>query len=719
MQLAQLNRTVVSSGIAKQQKMGMILDGTAFKILSDGLYSDKIGSMVRETYSNAVDSHIMAGQPDKPGWVQLPTQIDPTFVVRDEGIGLDEEGVMEVATTYFRSTKRTDNAAIGGFGLGFKSPFAYADAWTIVATKGGFKRTFSAYMTETGEPNVAMLTEERTNQPDGVEVRVPVKRQDISAFHTAVAKQLRFFNPRPIMSGAPGDFSWPSPEFFIIDEAAGFKLRKGDNGWSRNNETRWTVVSGPVGFPLDTNMFSSDARLSQRARNMINSLRGEVFFNVGEIMPAPSREAIQYNPQTVTALVERFNKLPDVIAAYVKHAIGSAADFWSASLEYERITDGLGYQLKSLMEGYTTFNNRPLNGTISCDGTNFPGLLSTRLSVNELVKERIPLNSATSGFSFPAKDNWYLLIDDLPSWHHRQSTRVSLWYQSFDSDKRPHGAVFVRVNSYAKPDTIDRAIKFLEGFPKERIVYLSSIALPEAPKAAKTQSKSLPGLREVTRGRVSSGMCSKADADDCSVIVQGTVTPGYYVVTEHNQLPPGASSNLINDTSFLPGKLYFVPKSLVSRIDPEEGWIDFISASKKWLDDNQNDVLAAMKVQAESQIPNNLPWGVTKLCNQLLQLGFPIPDRTRSSFLKLYRDFAKRKAVVLSSEQQALIHRAILIDDAHWGPLQLEMNKASEKACLNIYKEFTDTNKLFAEVLSKTNYNFSDEIVADLVRKLA
>ena len=127
MQLATIDREVTSSGAIDSKEQGIILDATMFTMLSDGLYSDKIGAAVREVYSNAMDSHRAAGKPDQPARVKLPNPLDPTFSVRDEGLGMDHEEVMNVAGEYGSSTKRDENDSIGGFGIGFNSPYAAAD----------------------------------------------------------------------------------------------------------------------------------------------------------------------------------------------------------------------------------------------------------------------------------------------------------------------------------------------------------------------------------------------------------------------------------------------------------------------------------------------------------------------------------------------------------------------------------------------------------------
>lgn len=53
--------------------------GTAFEILSSGLYSNKIKAIVRELGCNAYDSHVAAGHPEKPFDVHIPTMLSPTF----------------------------------------------------------------------------------------------------------------------------------------------------------------------------------------------------------------------------------------------------------------------------------------------------------------------------------------------------------------------------------------------------------------------------------------------------------------------------------------------------------------------------------------------------------------------------------------------------------------------------------------------------------------
>lgn len=87
------------------------------RMMSKGFYSDAIGSTIRETASNALDSHRKSGSTD-PIIVSLKfnPQGNIEFSVDDFGTGIDEEIVKNVISLYGKSTKRDDANAIGAMG---------------------------------------------------------------------------------------------------------------------------------------------------------------------------------------------------------------------------------------------------------------------------------------------------------------------------------------------------------------------------------------------------------------------------------------------------------------------------------------------------------------------------------------------------------------------------------------------------------------------------
>ena len=146
----------------------------AFNILSSGLYANKIKAIIRELSCNAVDSHVAAGKGDVPFEVHLPNALEPHFSIRDFGTGLSHDQVTNIYTTYFESTKTASNDFIGALGLGSKSPFSYTDNFTVTAIKDGRKGIYSAFINGEGVPSIALMMEEQTDEPAGVEIKFSV-----------------------------------------------------------------------------------------------------------------------------------------------------------------------------------------------------------------------------------------------------------------------------------------------------------------------------------------------------------------------------------------------------------------------------------------------------------------------------------------------------------------------------------------------------------------
>jgi len=103
------------------ESIGMSLDLDSAQILmqmlSKNLYSDPIGSTIRECASNALDSHRRAGVSD-PIIVSLlqNEQNNTEFSVEDFGIGLDANDVENIISKYGKSTKRNSNTELGMMG---------------------------------------------------------------------------------------------------------------------------------------------------------------------------------------------------------------------------------------------------------------------------------------------------------------------------------------------------------------------------------------------------------------------------------------------------------------------------------------------------------------------------------------------------------------------------------------------------------------------------
>lgn len=91
-----------------------------YDLLRKKLYTNVIGSCVREILANAIDACMEAGRDPSEIIIGLPNSLDSTFSIKDVGLGMDPEKIIQVYTVYLESTKRADDSQIGGFGVGLR-----------------------------------------------------------------------------------------------------------------------------------------------------------------------------------------------------------------------------------------------------------------------------------------------------------------------------------------------------------------------------------------------------------------------------------------------------------------------------------------------------------------------------------------------------------------------------------------------------------------------
>jgi len=157
-----------------------------FELVSKQLYSNPIGSLIREYTSNCFDSHIEAGV-DDPVMINQVYSIEEGYSIefKDVGVGLSPDRVQKIFMNYFSSTKRDSNLQIGGFGIGSKTALAYADMFYITTVFNNLQYEYLFHKGET-KPTLESLYgyEERvfpetiikTNEVTGEEYLEQVER---------------------------------------------------------------------------------------------------------------------------------------------------------------------------------------------------------------------------------------------------------------------------------------------------------------------------------------------------------------------------------------------------------------------------------------------------------------------------------------------------------------------------------------------------------------
>ena len=293
-------------------KMSLDLDSAQvlMQMLSKNLYSDSIGSTIRECASNALDSHRRAGC-DEPVIVSFKRNNQANtyeFAVEDFGIGLDADDVRNIISKYGKSTKRNSNTELGMMGLGFKAPLAYSSSFYFIARKDFMERKYMMYEGEDTN-SIDLLYEKPTAEPNGVKVIVPVDYSDRYQFHNKIKEQLAYFDNVYFDVEPMGSYNVPND--FTIHRAEHFQYSQ----IATNSDMHLCLDN--VSYPIDWEKLGID-----RIR-MKMALR----FSLSDgLFPTPNREAIRYTKEAKETILKKIVTVGNVFMDKFNDAITTQSD---------------------------------------------------------------------------------------------------------------------------------------------------------------------------------------------------------------------------------------------------------------------------------------------------------------------------------------------------------------------------------------------------------
>lgn len=338
--------------VGEAKQFGINATREAFEILSSRLYNDKIAAIIRELSCNAYDSQVAAGNKDKPFEIHLPTRWEPWFAIKDSGTGLSDEEVHELYTTYFGTNRNQSNEFIGALGLGSKSPFAYTKMFSVESRHKGKTRHYSASLDD-GLPMIRQLGDEADSvEPDGLTIQFSVNENDISEFINKASIVYEFFNPLP-----------KSNIKFDVKKH-NYSIRT--DRWALRTEYTYGVATRAVQGAVAYNVGSIDhSKLSEDLQEMIR-LPLDLFFPIGSLSVAASRETLSNDDFTVNNVVKALHEMRESLVETVKQQIDKCKSEWEARLLIFNLvgTSGLSSLIqdalsKGLFTGqYTNFTFR-------------------------------------------------------------------------------------------------------------------------------------------------------------------------------------------------------------------------------------------------------------------------------------------------------------------------------------------------------------------------
>lgn len=263
----------------------MSIDSTAVNFLMStltDLYSNKPLAVIREYSTNALDSHIEAGNPD-PILVSLPTSSNPVLTIQDFGVGLSHDDIEQIYSLYGASTKRDSNEVVGMLGLGCKSGLTLCDQFTLEAVKDGEISVCIITRDEDGVGVIKTLFQGETDLPNGVKVEFPIEASKVAVVLSEAENFFQYWEPGTVLlDGQAPDSIYDG--YTQVSEDCWISLNQ------RGFQNRHFAVMGNVPYPVQGKI---DSRLATITR-----------IPIGMLDVTPSREALHYTDHTNNTLTE-------------------------------------------------------------------------------------------------------------------------------------------------------------------------------------------------------------------------------------------------------------------------------------------------------------------------------------------------------------------------------------------------------------------------------
>jgi len=319
MKLPEISNTLETSGVQETLDITLKVTSKAFKILTTTNYSRPIEAVIRELSCNATDSHVDAGNND-PIDVHIPTILEPWFSVRDNGVGMSEQDIINIYSVMFESNKTESNDFTGALGIGSKSPLAYTDQFEVISRYNGTTYTYIVFIDDVGMPKMAKLFEGSTTDRNGVEVKVTVKEKDFYRFYDKAKTLYKYFDIIPNLINKPNDISSYKNESKI----------QGNNWIMSNKEFHNSifVIQGNVLYPVNIKALNLESEL-----DFFDSLGIVIRFDIGDLNFASSREELHYDEHTIMNIKNKLFEISDYILNRCNNMLENCTSTWDAFIK--------------------------------------------------------------------------------------------------------------------------------------------------------------------------------------------------------------------------------------------------------------------------------------------------------------------------------------------------------------------------------------------------
>lgn len=181
--LNDFNDTIQDESI---EKIGVNVNNLTFNLMIDGIYTNKLHSVIRELCTNARDSVIEA----KKGKLIVSVSSTPVGIkvsIKDTGLGLSEEDARKYLCNLNASSKRNSNDAVGCLGIGSKSAFSLVSHYRYLCVKDSIETSVELFRIEREAPRFVVTTQD-TVKEDSVECILDIPLNVITTYPSRALK---------------------------------------------------------------------------------------------------------------------------------------------------------------------------------------------------------------------------------------------------------------------------------------------------------------------------------------------------------------------------------------------------------------------------------------------------------------------------------------------------------------------------------------------------
>jgi hypothetical protein len=377
-------------------------------LLRKQIYSDKLMAILREYSTNAYDAHVDASIQQIPIEITLPTLTNQRLSIRDFGEGLTEQDVMKIYIKYGASTKRNSNSVTGCLGIGCKSGFAYSSQFTITTYKNNVVTEYLARIDENNIGTISKLSENNTDESNGVKVSIPISQNDHEELRTKAKHLFKFWKVRP-------KINIELPEITFKKEEQGWALVDASNNGYQRRSISSTIFMGNIPYPVDTNILNSG---DQRVNSLLNCNNMVIYAPLGSLDIAASRESLEYTSRTKNSLLVFAKRACDDLASEINAELNQIKSPIKAAIKAEEYLSQLDYDMKMVIKESINFKGQRLVNQLAFNTHTVRHTRFHRYRANDYVnKRKNDIRSAS------IKGNMFLCVWDPSAYSESNATR--------------------------------------------------------------------------------------------------------------------------------------------------------------------------------------------------------------------------------------------------------------------------------------------------------